>query len=178
MKKLLLLSYLIILMTSCEQNPESISHSKEMNTGNSKTSDNTNTIIKINQEAPNIIHIDLDKGGVSHGDLLAFDAGVITNNNVKGILSGYLLTIFIPEENHETFQEKMVQMVFDFGEGNTIVIGGKAVYPHKEKSEMIKNQPQLRAIIGGTGSFIGARGQIATNRNNDGTYEHLIELIE
>ncbi len=176
MKKLLLLSYLIILLTSCGQNPESISHSKEMNTGNSKTSNNT--IIKINQEAPNIIHIDLDKDGVSHGDLLAFDADVITNNNVKGILSGYLLTIFIPEENHEAFQEKMVQMVFDFGEGNTIVVGGKAVYPHKDKSEMIKNQPQLRAIIGGTGTFIGVRGQIATNRNSDGTYEHLIELIE
>ena len=171
MKKLLTLSLLVILMTSCEQN-------QELKSKNSKTSNNTSTIIKINQEVPNIIHIDLDKEGTSHGDLLAFDADVITNNNIKGKLSGYLLTIFIPEENHENFQEKMLQMVFDFGEGNTIVVGGKSIYPNIDKSEILENQPQLRAIIGGTGSFIGARGQIITKRNDDGTYEHLVELVE
>ena len=171
MKKLLTLSLLVILMTSCEQN-------QELKSKNSKTFNNTSTIIKINQEVPNIIHIDLDKEGASHGDLLAFDADVITNNNIKGKLSGYLLTIFIPEENHENFQEKMLQMVFDFGEGNTIVVGGKSIYPNIDKSEIVENQPQLRAIIGGTGSFIGARGQISTKRNDDGTYEHLVELVE
>ena len=171
MKKLLTLSLLVILMTSCEQN-------QELKSKKSKTSNNTSTIIKINQEVPNIIHIDLDKEGTSHGDLLAFDADVITNNNIKGKLSGYLLTIFIPEENHENFQEKMLQMVFDFGEGNTIVVGGKSIYPNIDKSEIVENQPQLRAIIGGTGSFIGARGQISTKRNDDGTYEHLVELVE
>tara|TARA_B110000977_G_C10947495_1_gene443359 strand:- start:374 stop:889 length:516 start_codon:yes stop_codon:yes gene_type:complete len=171
MKKLLTLSLLVILMTSCEQN-------QELKSKNSKTFNNTSTIIKINQEVPNIIHIDLDKEGASHGDLLAFDADVITNNNIKGKLSGYLLTIFIPEENHENFQEKMLQMVFDFGEGNTIVVGGKSIYPNIDKSEIVENQPQLRAIIGGTGSFIGARGQISTKRNDDGTYEHFVELVE
>ena len=171
MKKLLTLSLLVILMTSCEQN-------QELKSKNSKTFNNTSTIIKINQEVPNIIHIDLDKEGASHGDLLAFDADVITNNNIKGKLSGYLLTIFIPEENHENFQEKMLQMVFDFGEGNTIVVGGKSIYPNIDKSEIVENQLQLRAIIGGTGSFIGARGQISTKRNDDGTYEHLVELVE
>ena len=171
MKKLLTLSLLVILMTSCEQN-------QELKSKNSKTSNNTSTIIKINQEVPNIIHIDLHKEGASHGDLLAFDADVITNNNIKGKLSGYLLTIFIPEENHENFQEKMLQMVFDFGEGNTIVVGGKSIYPNIDKSEIVENQPQLRAIIGGTGSFIGARGQISTKRNDDGTYEHFVELVE
>ena len=120
----------------------------------------------------------MHKEGASHGDLLAFDADVITNNNIKGKLSGYLLTIFIPEENHENFQEKMLQMVFDFGEGNTIVVGGKSIYPNIDKSEIVENQPQLRAIIGGTGSFIGARGQISTKRNDDGTYEHFVELVE
>ena len=69
-------------------------------------------------------------------------------------------------------------MVFDFGEGNTIVVGGKSIYPNIDKSEIVENQPQLRAIIGGTGSFIGARGQISTKRNDDGTYEHLVELVE
>jgi hypothetical protein len=178
MKKLLLSSLLVIIMTSCEKNQESVENSKEISSEISIAPGSTNNILTIIQEAPNIVHIDLDKEGSSHGDLLAFDADVITNDNIKGKLSGYLLTIYIPEENHEAFQEKMVQMVFDLGEGNTIVVGGKSVYPHTDKAEIIINQPQLRAIIGGTGSFIGARGQIITTRNDDGTYQHLIELVE
>lgn len=38
--------------------------------------------------------------------------------------------------------------------------------------------PQIRAVIGGTGDYMGARGQLTTTRNEDGTYEHLIELMK
>ena len=37
--------------------------------------------------------------------------------------------------------------------------------------------PQRRAVIVGTGIFIGARGQITTMRNIDGSHGHMFELI-
>ena len=89
-----------------------------------------------------------------------------------------VITVDIPEQDHEIFQDRIVQMVFDLGDTNTLVIGGKSVYPHKGGHEMKENQPQIRAIIGGTGNFIGARGQATTTRNDDGTYEHRIQLVD
>jgi alpha-D-ribose 1-methylphosphonate 5-triphosphate synthase subunit PhnG len=37
---------------------------------------------------------------------------------------------------------------------------------------------QVRAVIGGTGDYIGATGQITTTRNDDGSYDHVVELID
>jgi hypothetical protein len=37
---------------------------------------------------------------------------------------------------------------------------------------------QIRAVIGGTGKYIGARGQVTTTRNDDQTYEHRFELLD
>jgi opacity protein-like surface antigen len=132
----------------------------------------------IHQELPNLVHVDLGAKGVSHGDMLAFDAAVETDNDLQGKLSGFVLTVDIPEQDHEIFQDRIVQMVFDLGDTNTLVIGGKSVYPSNYGHEMYENQPQIRAIIGGTGSFIGARGQATTTRNDDGTYEHYIQLVD
>ena len=42
---------------------------------------------------------------------------------------------------------------------------------------MAANTEQVRAVIGGTGTYIGARGQVTTVRNDDGSYEHSFELL-
>ena len=47
-----------------------------------------------------------------------------------------------------------------------------------QKNNFLKQKPQLRAVVGGTGIYMGARGQLTTVRNEDGTYEHLIELMD
>ncbi|MDG2223733.1 MAG: hypothetical protein P8L85_20310 [Rubripirellula sp.] len=132
----------------------------------------------IHQDEPSLVHVDLGQDGHSHGDLLAFDAPVQATNGDKGKLSGFVLTVDIPEKDHEVFQDRIVSMVFDLGDANTLVISGKSVYPHRGELEMAKNNPQIRAIIGGTGKYIGARGQISTTRDDDGGYTHLVELVD
>ncbi len=136
------------------------------------------TKITIHQELPSLVHVDLGKDGASHGDMLAFDAVVKTAEGVKGKLSGFVLTVDVPEKDHEVFQDRMVSMAFDLGGANTLVIGGKSVYPHQGELEMEKENPQIRAVIGGTGKYIGARGQVSTTREKDGGYTHRIELVE
>ena len=175
MKNLILLLPLILLCTSCS--PEQVAL-KEKKGNPSTTNELAAQTLKVHQELPDLTHIDLDKEGSSHGDLLAFDATVTSDNGMTGKLSGFIMTVDIPQKDHEVFQDRIVQMVFDFGEANTIVVGGRSVYPHSDKSEMKKNEPQYRAVIGGTGTFMGARGQVITTRNDDGTYEHMIELMD
>lgn len=164
MKKLLLL--ILISTIGCNQNEKKMPESQ-----------NTITSIKLHQELPKIVNLDLGIEGNSHGDLMAFDSVFTNDKGMKGMLSGYITTIDIPNET-ETFEDRMVHMVFEFGGTNTIVVGGKSVYPKTVGAEFTKLKPQIRAVIGGTGEYMGARGQLTTTRNEDGTYEHLIELMK
>ena len=175
MKNLILLLPLILLCTSCSPEQVALKEKKDAPSTTNKLATQT---LKVHQELPDLTHIDLDKEGASHGDLLAFDAAITSDTGMTGKLSGFIMTVDIPQKDHEVFQDRIVQLVFDFGEANTIVVGGRSVYPHLDKSEMKKNEPQYRAVIGGTGTFMGARGQVKTTRNDDGTYEHLIELMD
>lgn len=135
------------------------------------------TKFTIRQDKPSLAHVDIGRKGQSHGDLMAFDAAVQATNGEKGKLSGFVLTVDIPEKEHEVFQDRIDSMVFDFGNANTLVISGKAAYPHRGELEIAKNNPQIRAIVGGTGKYIGARGQITTVRDDEG-YTHVIELVD
>ena len=47
-----------------------------------------------------------------------------------------------------------------------------------EAVEMTPSAPQLRAVVGGTGSYMGARGQVATTHDADGTYRHEFTLLD
>ena len=164
MKKLLLLVILISTI-GCNQDEKKTSHSHD-----------GITRIKLHQELPEIVNVDLGQEGSSHGDLLAFDSDFSNDKGIKGKLSGYIMTVNIPEKL-EAFQDRIVHLVFDFGDSNSIVIGGKSIYPNSLGTEFVKQKPQLRAVVGGTGIYMGARGQLTTVRNEDGTYEHLIELM-
>ncbi len=56
---------------------------------------------------------------------------------------------------------------FDFGDSNTIIIGGGTESPSLTGAEFVKIKPQIRGVIGGTGKYMGARGQLTTIRNDD-----------
>ena len=57
------------------------------------------------------------------------------------------------------------------------MVAGGSVYAQGTQ-EMPAGRPQVRAVIGGSGTFIGARGHVTTTREADGTYEHRFELLE
>lgn len=134
-----------------------------------------NKTIKLHQDTPKLTVIDVGAKGKSHGDMVAFEAKVHGENGLNGIMNGLLITVDLVEGD-ETLEDRLSQIDIDFGGGDSLVISGKAVYPGGE-SEMTKGAPQLRAVVGGTGKYIGARGQITTTRNSDGSYDHVIELL-
>lgn len=135
------------------------------------------TRLKLHQDLPAIAQVDVGGEGHSHGDMLAFDAETTSTTGQKGQVNGIIVTVDMPKNERGGFRDRIVQMVFDMGNGNTIVVSGKTFYPANEV-EIAKNIPQIRAIIGGTGEYIGARGQASTTRADDGGYTHVLELVE
>lgn len=131
----------------------------------------------VTQEKPELVHIDLGKEGASHGDMLAFEAGFTTPDGKKGTMNGLITTVGVPDGAGDKFFDRLADIVLDFGDANTLVIAGRSVYA-VGAGEMVVDAPQVRAIVGGTGRFIGARGQMTTTRRDAGHYEHRIELVD
>jgi hypothetical protein len=142
-------------------------------TGTSAQAEETFHIV---QQKPELVHIDLGKDGASHGDILAFEAGFTTEGGKTGIMSGIITTVSIPEKEGEFF-DRVGNIVLDFGGIDSLVVAGNSVYA-VSAGEMVVDAPQVRAITGGTGRFIGARGQITTTRRDAGHYDHKIELVD
>lgn len=128
------------------------------------------------QEKPVLVHVGMGKKGASHGDLVAFEASFTTEDGKKGVMSGIIITVDIPESDGKFF-DRVGNIALDFGGIDTLVVGGRSVYAIGD-GEMVVDAPQVRAITGGTGRFIGARGQITTTRRDAGHYDHKIELVD
>lgn len=142
-------------------------------TGASAHAAETFTIV---QEKPELVHIDLGEDGASHGDLLAFEAAFATEDGKQGVMSGIITTVDIPAAEGEFF-DRIGNIVLNFGGIDSLVIGGHSVYA-VGAGEMVADAPQVRAITGGTGRFIGARGQVTTARRDAGHYDHKVELVD
>ena len=129
------------------------------------------------QDIPSISHVDVGAEGASHGDIMAFEADFTAEDGTTGIMSGMVITVDIPIGENGHFLDRMAQIVVDFGGADTLVIAGSAAYPSGQE-EMAQDTPQLRAVTGGTGRFIGARGEVLTTRRDAGHYEHSFTLLD
>jgi hypothetical protein len=73
-------------------------------------------------------------------------------------------------------QERFTNVEFDWKDSNdSIVISSIHAYP---VNSLETDKPIHRAIIGGTGKYIGAKGEIISNKQEDGWYHHKIILVE
>jgi hypothetical protein len=57
-----------------------------------------------------------------------------------------------------------------------IVVTGVPDYP-SNGAEFNGGQPVLRAILGGTGKYIGVRGQLTSTRSANGSYTQVFTLL-
>jgi hypothetical protein len=132
---------------------------------------------KVRQDIPVLVTVDIGSPGRSHADMLAFEATITRDDGTAGVLRGILTTVDIPDGTGDVLEDRVGQLVFDLGDGDMLVVAGASVYPH-QSVEMAANSGQIRAVIGGTGTFIGARGQVTTVRTDDGGYDHSFELLD
>jgi hypothetical protein len=91
-----------------------------------------------------------------------------------GLLTGNVSTVAPVAGNPE--EARLRNLIFTFP-GGQIVATGNSVYP-LGAVEINPNKSIVIAVIGGTGTYLGARGQVVTSRNTDGTYTHKFTLLK
>src|SRR5215212_10782271 len=137
----------------------------------------TRTVV-LTQQPPTLHPVDLHLEGASVADMVLYEASVAGEQGESGTLTGFLITADVPDaETGDVYQDRLGQLSFDLGDGNSLVVAGETIYPG-EAVELTTNAEQLRAVVGGTGEFMGARGQVETTRNDDGSYRHEFTLLD
>lgn len=148
----------------------------------------TTTTLTITQQSPELGSFEIPVAGDGLGILtpnadlppagvLVFDAEITDPDGREGILIGYLLAADLPDARAgTTLEERIGTLVYAFGEDELVVTGG-ASYP-LDNAEMAAGQPQRRTVVGGTGKYLGIRGEVVTTRNTDGTYSHVFTLVD
>lgn len=133
----------------------------------------TTTIILI-QDSPVIVQLSTEAVGET-GHSFAFQAD-LSNRAGKhaGVVAGVVLTVDTAldgvrdESRHRNLTFRL--------KGGQLIAQGLSFYP-AATSELAAKRPVVIAIVGGTGKYIGARGEVETTRRSNGTYRHVITLV-
>jgi hypothetical protein len=97
---------------------------------------------------------------------------------VAGEVFGSKTLIKMATDTNPNLETRATVLFFTFGNHqDQIVALGATDYP-PTAGEFDAGQPALRAILGGTGKYMGARGQLASTRNADGSYTQVFTLLK
>jgi len=132
------------------------------------------TTLTLLQAKPKLVQVN---SATAQDGLLEFFSGDLTTTSGKdaGVLAGMILIVDVndgPRGDHEARQRTLT---FDTPDGQ-IQAAGLSYYPYKEL-EFALGKPFVIAVVGGTGTFMGARGQLQTTRLADGSYEHVFTFV-
>jgi hypothetical protein len=70
----------------------------------------------------------------------------------------------------------MNTLVFEFGDNNSIMAQGPSLIAAAGNARTAVGKPIVRAIIGGTGKYKFANGQLTSTRNADGGFTQVLEF--
>jgi hypothetical protein len=130
------------------------------------------------QSPPRILARDQGTAGVSTADTMVFRGKLAKDGAAFG-------TVYGEQTVHAGLQEgtgraivdiRMADLIFDLPDGQ-IVAHGVGTFPRGDW-RLRSASPVVRAIVGGTKAYIGARGELTTTRNANGTYTQAFHFSE
>lgn len=139
-----------------------------------QATDNYTTLV-INQDAPKLTTTSF-AFGTDTEFIVTFSAPLsIAKTKKSGEIVGRLTVLDIGGEQG-TSQTRYRDISFLLP-GGQIIAAGASEYVTSQ-IELQLSRPVTIAIIGGTGKYLGARGEVTTRRNADGTYQHRVKLLK
>lgn len=100
---------------------------------------------------------------------------VVGKTPQTGYMSGTLTTIATGLANNQELRAS--NLVFVVGsEPNQLVVGGLSLYP-ADGATLAVTQSTVRPIIGGSGTYRGARGQVESTNLGDQGWRHVFRII-
>ena len=118
--------------------------------------------------------LDLNPSGAA-GDVTTFEAPIAKEGQPYGSLMGTMTKVgSIGAGLNKKREERLLIAVFDLPQGQISVLG---VSYYREGDLLLPaGEPVTRAIVGGTGAYVGVDGEVTTVRNQDGSYTHTLRL--
>jgi hypothetical protein len=147
--------------------------------GQHSTNPTTETLT-VYEEAPKISLLDLGAPGSSLGDVYHFSAPLhsIPGGPVTGEVIGSKTLVKVATDENPTLERRATLMFFTFGNPNDQIIAFGVADYSPNVPEFEAGKPAVRALLGGTGKYMGARGQVASTRNADGSYTQTFTLLK
>jgi hypothetical protein len=147
--------------------------------GQHSTKPSTETFT-VYEDAPKMSLLDLGVPGSSLGDVYHFSAPLHSSPGgpVTGELMGSKTLVKVATEAKPNLERRATLMFFTFADRKDQIIAFGVADYSPNAPEFEAGQPVVRAIIGGTGKYIGARGQLASMRNADGSYTQTFTLLK
>jgi hypothetical protein len=140
----------------------------------------SNETFTVFEDAPKMSLLDLGQPGNSPGDVYHFSAPLRSSagGQVTGEVFGSKTLIKLATEADPDVEKRGTLLFFTFSGGqDQIVVFGITDYSPKA-DEFAAGRPVVRPILGGTGKYIGARGQVTSTRNADGSYTQVFTLLK
>ena len=143
------------------------------------TNPSTETLT-VYQDAPKMKLLDLGEPGNSPGDVYHFFAPLHSSPGgpVIGEVFGSKTLVKLATDANPNLEQRTTFLCFTFSDRQDQIIAlGVADYA-PTAGEFEADKPRARSILGGTGKYMGARGQLTSTRNADGSYTQVFTLLK
>lgn len=118
--------------------------------------------------------LDLNPSG-DIADVTIFDAPIAKDGQPYGSMMGTMTKVgSIGAGLNTEREERLLNAVFDLPQGQISVLG--VSYYREGDTLLPAGEPERRAVVGGTGEYVGVDGEVTTVRNEDGCYTHTLRL--
>jgi hypothetical protein len=147
--------------------------------GQHSTNPSTETFT-VYEDAPKMSLLDLGAPGNSLGDVYHFSAPLHSERGgpVTGEVIGSKTLVKVPTEANPNLERRATLMFFTFDDRKDQIIAFGVADYSPNVPEFEAGHSAVRAILGGTGKYIGARGQLTSTRNADGSYAQVFTLLK
>ena len=136
--------------------------------------------LTVYEDAPKMSQLDLGPPGNSPGDVYHFFAPLHSSSGgpVTGEVFGTKTVVKLATDAKPNLERRATLLFFTFGEQQDQIIAlGVHEYP-TNAPEFETGRSVVRAILGGTGKYMGARGEVTSTRNADGSYTQAFTLLK
>src|SRR5262245_38915907 len=132
------------------------------------------------EDAPKMSLLDLGAPGNSLGDVYHFSAPLHSERGgpVTGELIGSKTLVKVATEANPNLERRATLMFFTFADGKDQIVAFGAADYSPSAPEFKAGQAVVRPVLGGTGKYMGARGQVTSTRNADGSYTQVFTLLK
>lgn len=152
-----------------------------LNCDSVSTDNQHSKIFTLIAKSESLYELDVVEDGHSHGDIKIFEGSFTDkkNKNIVGRFTAMHETVSVPQKNgdrEQVHEDRFRTIMLEFDDGSTILVKGLTHFSIG-KSRMDMNESRGAAIIGGTGKYIGARGQYTATRIAELLYEFKLEIL-